>query len=279
LSLRVAGEGRFTGERGRTIFTRSWAPEAGARGVVVLAHGFGEHSGRYEHVASRLVDEGFAVSALDHHGHGRSAGGRARISFADAVADLDRLVDAALEAAGQGLPVFMLGHSMGGAIALRYAMEHGERLRGLVVSGPLAEVEGRTLVKAVGRVLGALAPNLPLARLDPALVSRDAAVVAAYETDSLVHHQPVPAGTVSEFLRHADSLPDDLARVKVPTLILYGTADQLCAPSGSAMVAQRIGSAEVKTIPYEGLYHEILNEPERGRVLDDLVAWLNGRLA
>jgi alpha-beta hydrolase superfamily lysophospholipase len=275
--LTAASGGTFAGARGCAIAWRSWGSLEHPRGVIVIAHGFGEHSGRYEHVADRLVAEGFAVFALDHHGHGRSCGERARIAFADAVADLDRMVDLAAEE-HPGAGMFLLGHSMGGAIALRYAAAHGDRLQGLIVSGPLAEVEGRTAVKLVGRVLGRLAPRMPLASLDPGLVSRDPAVVAAYQADPLVHHRPIPAGTVAEFLRHADSLPQELARVRVPVLIVWGTADGLCAPSGSAMVSEQIGSSDVTTIPYEGLYHEVLNEPERERVLADIVGWLQARV-
>lgn len=267
----------FTGAQGRTISWRTWEDDqAQARGVVVIAHGFGDHSARYEHVAERLVREGYAVYALDHHGHGRSDGRRGRISFADAVEDINRLVDLA---AGQhpDRPVFVLGHSMGGSLALRYALAHGSRLTGLIVSGPLVQVEGRPAAKLLGRLLGAVAPNLPVARLDPNLISRDPEVVHAYVEDPLVHHDPIPAGTVSEFLRYAETLPEDVPGIAVPTLLLYGTADRLCDPRGAELVAERIGATDLTSIPYEGLHHEILNEPEREQVLDDLIGWLTTR--
>ena len=266
--------GSFPGARGRRISWRDYELEgAPARGVVVIAHGFGEHSGRYEHVAERLQREEYAVYALDHHGHGKSEGTRGRISFADAVSDLDRLFDLAAER-HPDQPVFLLGHSMGGALALRYALAHGERLTGLILSGPLVQVEGRTAARLMGRFLGVVAPNLPVARLDPNLVSRDPAVVRAYVEDPLVFHKPLPAGTVSEFLRHAATLPGDVPGITVPTLLMYGTADGLCDPRGAVLVSERIGASDLTTIPYEGLYHEILNEPERERVVDDLAAWL-----
>ncbi|HWD64461.1 MAG TPA: lysophospholipase [Solirubrobacteraceae bacterium] len=262
----------FAGARGRTIHWTRWAP-ASPTGVTVIVHGFGEHSGRYEHVAERLVREDWAVFALDHHGHGRSEGPRGRISFPDAVADLDRLLDLAAER-HPDLPVFLLGHSMGGALALRYTLDHADRLSGLILSGPLVQVEGRGAAKLLGRGLGRLAPNLPLARLDPNLVSRDPEVVAAYVADPLVFHQPLPAGTVAEFLRYAATLPGEVDRVRLPTLLMYGTEDGLCAPQGAVLVSQRIGASDLTTTPYEGLYHEILNEPEQDRVLDDVCGWL-----
>ena len=266
-------DGTFTGVRGREIVWHRWAPDGDPAAVVVIAHGFGEHSGRYDHVARRLAREGLIVYALDHHGHGRSAGTRARISLGDAVDDLDQLVGLTQEL-HSGLETFLLGHSMGGAISLRYAMAHQQRLTGLILSGPLAAIDGRGGAKAVGKLLGAVLPGLPVTKIDPAQVSRDPAVVEAYASDPLVFHGAVPAGTVAEFLRHVDSLPDDVGAITVPTLLLYGTADTLAAPAGAVMVAERIGSSDLTTTPYEGLYHEILNEPEQEAVLDDICAWI-----
>src|SRR5262249_49339175 len=125
--------GSFDGVLGRRIFWRSWTPDgAPARAVIVLVHGLGEHSGRYDHVVARLVGEGYAVHTVDHRGHGRSDGHRAFIEDMDnVVADVDTLVDRAV-AAQPGAPVYMLGHSMGGLIGLRYALAHQERLAGLI---------------------------------------------------------------------------------------------------------------------------------------------------
>ena len=162
--------------------------------MVVIAHGAGEHSGRYTHVAQRLVDEGYAVYAIEHRGHGRSQGPRALIDRIDnAVADLDRLVPLASDA-HPGAPVFLLGHSMGGTIALSYALAHQERLAGLVLSGPLAALEAVPAADAdrpPGRCRS-LAPRTPLIAIDSSLVSRDPAVVSDYRSDPLVHHGKLP---------------------------------------------------------------------------------------
>lgn len=270
-------EASFAGARGRRIAWREWPAATDAAAVIVISHGFGEHSGRYEHVGERLARDGYAVYALDHHGHGTSEGARARIDFQDAVADLDQLIDLA-KARHAGRSIFLLGHSMGGAIALRYALAHQERLAGLILSGPLVQVEGRTGAKLLGRLLGRVAPGLPLAKLDPELVSRDPSVVKAYVDDPLVHHQPVPAGTVAEFLRYAATLPDAVATITLPTLLVYGTADGLCAPEGSVLLAERIGSEDLTVSAQDGLYHEVLNEPERDRVLDEISGWVGARL-
>jgi lysophospholipase len=272
--------GSLRGVLGRRIFWRSWNPEsAPTRAVIILVHGLGEHSGRYDHVAARLVGEGYAVHAADHRGHGRSDGPRALIEDMDnVVADVDTLVDRAL-AAEPGEPVFMLGHSMGGLIALRYALAHQERLAGLILSAPLAQLDAVPRpVELVGRALSVIAPRAPLIAIDPTLVSRDPAVVQAYRSDPLVHHGKVPARTAVQLADTVQRFPATVGAITVPTLILYGTADGLCPPAGSVMLTERIGAADTTAKAYEGLFHEILNEPERETVLEDIVGWLGARV-
>jgi acylglycerol lipase len=243
-----------------------------------VAHGASEHSGRYAHVAARLVAEGYAVCAIEHRGHGRSAGPRALIDRMDnAVADLDSLVTLAGGAAGS---VFLIGHSMGGTVALAYALRHQDRLRGLILSGPLAALEAAPPhMRLAARVLSALTPRLPLVDVDASLICRDPAVVQAYEADPLVYHGKLPVRTVAELARSIEGFPDAVGAITVPTLIMYGTADRLCPPEGSLMLSERIGATDKTLLAYDGLYHEVFNEPEQERVLDDLCAWLAARVA
>ena len=274
-------EAYFSGIGGRRLLRRAWTParEADARAVVVIAHGAGEHSGRYQHVAARLVDEGFAVYALDHRGHGRSEGPRALIErLRYAVSDLDAVV---VDALGRhpGTPLFLLGHSMGGTLGLCYALRRQERLAGLLLSGPLAALEAAPAWMRMGsRVLSGITPRLPLVSIDASLISRDPAVVQAYVADPLVYHGRLPARTVAELARAVDAFPVAVRSITVPTLIMYGTADGLCPPRGSVMLGEEIGAADKTVIAYEGVYHEILNEPERERVLGDVGAWLGNRV-
>jgi acylglycerol lipase len=258
-------EGQLTGVGGVHLFRQTWLPEGEARGVVVIAHGAGEHSGRYEHVAARLNAEGYAVYALDHRGHGRSDGPRALIDRMDhAVADLDALVVLA-SAEHAGTKTFLLGHQ--------------DRLAGLALSAPLAALDAASPAQRIAaKVLSALAPRLPVIAVDPSLVSRDPAVVQAYVDDPLVHHGKLPARTIAELADAVASFPDGVGSITIPTLIMYGTADQLCPPAGSVMVSERTGSPDVIVKSYDGLYHEILNEPEQQQVMDDLVGWLNARV-
>ena len=276
----ISDEGSFRGVRSRKIVWRGWSPagEEPVNGVVTLAHGYGEHSGRYAHVASRLTDAGYAVYAPDHNGHGRSGGKLGRVSLAAAIADLHQMIVTVSKARHPDAPQFLLGHSMGGAIALRYASLHQELLTGLVVSAPLAALDGGAALKAVGKLLGVIAPGAPLGRVDPRLVSRNQAVVDAYIADPLNYHGAIPARVAREFLLCTEALPREVQGIKVPTLLLWGTADRLCPPRGAEAVAANIGSGDFTKMAYPGLFHEILNEPERDQVLDEIVAWLGAHL-
>jgi alpha-beta hydrolase superfamily lysophospholipase len=274
-------EGSFRGTRGRRITWQSWSPagDQPLKGVVTIAHGYGEHIGRYQHVARRLNEAGFVVYGPDHHGHGNSGGKRGRVTLQAAVADLDQLIVMISRGRNPDLPQFLSGHSMGGAIALRYAMAHQNRLTGLAVSAPLAAVEGGRALLMFGRALGSVLPGAPVSKVDPRLVSRDHAVVKDYIADPLNHHGPVPAGVARQFIVHASTLARDVRRITLPTLLMWGTADRLCPPEGSELVAANIGSTDLTVKRYEGLFHEIMNEPERAAVLDDLVGWLSAHLA
>ena len=274
--LAVKQNGTFVGTRGRRIFWQSWSPagDQRSRAAVVIAHGYAEHSGRYEFVAQRLTHAGYTAFALDHHGHGRSEGRRAQIVLADAVADLDQLVSV-VTGDGVAVPAFLLGHSLGGAIALRYALAHQRRLTGMVLTGPLAAIDEPAALTPLVKVLARIAPGLPVTKLDTSLVSRDPAVLESYRTDPLVYHRPVPAVTAYEMLVHVKTLAEEAPAITLPTLLLYGGADGLCPVRGAEMLSARLGSTDLTTRSYEGLFHEILNEPERATVIRDIVRWLD----
>ncbi len=273
-------EDRFEGAGGVEIYWQAWLPAGAVRAVVLLAHGASEHGGRYAWVGEQLAGRGYALYALDHRGHGRSGGTRAVIDRLErAVSDIETL---RARASGRhpGAPVFLLGHSMGGCLALAYALRHQDRLDGLALSGAVAAVETASPVERVlGAVLSAVAPAVGVFEVDPKLVSRDPEVVRDYEQDPLNHHGKLPARTVAEITREVRGFHDRVPELRLPLLVMYGTADDLVVPDGSVMVHERAGSEDKRIIPYEGLYHEILNEPERGRVVEDLVAWLDQHMA
>jgi acylglycerol lipase len=272
-------DGRFRGERGLELYWQAWLPEgAPPRAVVVLAHGASEHSGRYAWTGEQLAERGYALYAIDHRGHGKSEGGRAVIDrMSNAVEDLHTLVELA-RAANPGLPVVLLGHSMGGAVALSYTLAHEDALDALVLSAPLAALEAASPVQRVaGRVLSVVAPSLGVVAIDSTAVSRDPQVVADYEADPLNYHGKLPARTVAELTSAINGYPDAVTRFRLPLLAMHGTADRLTPIAGSEMVVERAGSQDKTLKRYDGLYHELLNEPERQQVLDDIADWLDAR--
>lgn len=271
--------GELRGAGGLTLFTRTWPAAGEPRALVALAHGAGEHSGRYAHVAARLTTERFAVHSLDHRGHGRSEGRRAYIDrVANAVADLDQVVVRARDQ-HPGVPLFLIGHSMGGLLALSYALRHQERLDGLLLSAPLAALEAASpVMRGAGRLLSALAPALGIFGVEPERVSRDPDVVRAYVEDPLVHHGKLPARSIGEFTTAVDHFPSQVPQLTLPLLVMHGTGDRIVPVAASLMVHDGAGSEDKQLELYEGLYHEILNEPEQGQVMDDIVGWVEARL-
>lgn len=276
----VHQEGELAGARGQQIYWQAWLPSEEPRAVVVLAHGVSEHSGRYAWVGERMTERGLALYAPDHRGHGRSTGARAVLDrMARAVSDLDRVVDVAV-AAHPDKKLFLLGHSMGGALSLSYAFEHQDRLDGLILSAPAAKLGAAPLpVRVVGRVLSTVAPKAGVFTIDSSAISRDPEIVRLYDTDPLNFHGKLPARTIGELSDAIGSFPERVEGLTVPLLTMHGSADRVTPPEGSEMILERAGSKDKSIIRYPGLYHELLNEPERQQVLDDIVAWIDARLA
>ncbi|HYD04090.1 MAG TPA: alpha/beta hydrolase [Reyranella sp.] len=269
----------LTGRGGVALAARAWLPAGAARDVIVIAHGYAEHSGRYANVVDRLVPLGYAVYALDHRGHGRSGGHRGMIGrMAWVVEDLHGLVAQARNENG-GRRVKLLGHSMGGAVATGYAQRYPEDLSGLILSGPAIGGMPSGFQRALLRALSAVAPKLGTVELPAEAICRDPAVVTAYRHDPLVTIGKVPARTVGEMASAANAYLAQAPAMTVPVLIQHGSQDLLIPPEGNRAIYAAIGSEDKTIETYEGLYHEIYNEPERESVLDDLVAWLEAHPA
>ena len=266
---------------GMALVRRDW-PSADARGTIVIVHGLGEHIGRYAHVAARLNANRWSVVGYDQRGHGASPGERGRIAAADdLLADLAAVVDAVrAEAPG---PLVLLGHSLGGLVVARFIAGALESPRppwqrdvdALVLSSPALAIGMTGAKRALLATLEALTPNLGIGNgLDATGISRDAAVVAAYRADPLVHDRIAPR--LVRFL--ADAGPAVLAlapRWQVPTLLLYAGSDRLVVPAGSVAFAAAAPAVVVTARPFASLFHEIFNEPEQDEVLGVLTAWLD----
>lgn len=261
-------------------YWQGWRPEGDVRAVVVVAHGAGEHSGRYRHVVDRLVPEGYALYAVDHRGHGHSPGTRAQIgSVRLVVEDLDRLVDHA-RTEHPGDKLFLLGHSMGGMVAVAYGILNQEKLDGLVLSAPLAALDPPPLPqRLLIRVLSRFAPDAGAIQVGADKVSRDPDEVAAYERDPLNHHGKLPVRTVQEMFDTIARFEADCPKLTLPLLVMIGTEDALVLPAGAQMVHDRAGSTDKTIHAYDGFFHEIFNEPagDRDRPLNDLAEWLSER--
>lgn len=270
------GTDTFSTSDGLTLWRQWWLPDGEPSLVVLLLHGLGEHSGRYEHVATALAQAGYAVHAVDHRGHGRSEGPRAYVRNYDElmrdVATFRQLV----EAQHPAVPMVVLGHSMGANLAVGHVLDHQRGLDGLAVSGA-ALAPGASLkpvmIKAA-KLLGRFVPKLRPDKLDAGAISRDPAVVARYRNDRLVYTGRISAGIAGALLVAMERFPPRYPELRLPILILHGTADALADVNGSHRLEAGAVNATVTSHYYDGLYHEVFNEPEQDRVIADLLAWL-----
>lgn len=272
----------FPGAGGVQLYRRSWVPASGTRAVVAIVHGYAEHSGRYDWTGERLAEAGFAVHAYDLRGHGRSEGPRVLVrSFKEHLDDLERFVQF-VRTTAPGHPVFLLGHSMGGNIAALYTTVRIPDLAGVVLSGPAVmplPLPQRILLAGISAI-ARVGPSLPAIRPLPATsVSRDPAVTAAYGSDPLVYRGRMPAGTLAALARSIQRIHRNAGDFRLPVLFVHGTEDALIPAEASRRLHDAVGSADRTLKLYEGLAHEVLNEPEKPQVLADIVAWMEQRLA
>jgi alpha-beta hydrolase superfamily lysophospholipase len=265
-------EGAQPSSTGEPIFVRRWQPAGEARGAVVIAHGLFEHSGRYLHVAGRLVNKGYQVWALDHYGHGRSAGPRGALRHDDQyLDDLGLIIAQATQADGQ--KPALLGHSMGGAIAARYAVRHPQALAGLVLSAPALGVHASPPVVFFGRLASHLFPSatMPSGLRGPA--THNPAWEAWKQVDPLQHNRLTLR--LARFIVEAGAE----ARAKagnlcIPVLLLLAGEDTYVDNRGAHDFFARLPAGVGALREYAGFYHELFNEVERDRPLADLEAWL-----
>jgi alpha-beta hydrolase superfamily lysophospholipase len=276
-------ERSFDGVEGVRIVYDVWTPaDIGStpRGVVILAHGLGEHARRYDHVVARFGREGLTTYALDHRGHGRSGGKRVLVKdISEYTNDFATLVGIAARE-HPGATRIVLGHSMGGGIVFAYGVEHPDDYDLMVLSGPAVAAQNAVspLLGRVAKVMGVIAPGLPLQALDADAISRDPAVVDAYNNDPLVYHGKIPGGVARVLLLVGETMPQRAPSLTAPLLVVHGSDDRLILAEGSRQLVAAVGSADVELKIYPGLYHEVFNEPEQQQVLDGVVSWINARL-
>ncbi|MCF7808408.1 MAG: lysophospholipase [Candidatus Marinimicrobia bacterium] len=264
---------------GFSLYECSWLLDE-PKGIVLICHGIAEHCGRYDHVARSLCEAGYGVVAFDLRGHGKSSGKRNYVdSFSDYLDDLGEVLDR-LKKTYPGIPVFLMGHSMGGGIVTLFAMERHPDVKGLLLSAPSAKVSDdlSPLLQKISGILSALAPKLPAIKLDNSFISKDPKVREAYDSDPLNYRKGILARTGAEVLKSTKQISEGCNAIEEPILIMHGTEDKLADMSGSEMLYEKVASKDKTLKRYEGLYHEILNEPEQDIVKADIIQWLDDHI-
>ncbi len=269
--------GTFIGKSGVEIFFQVWnVPNP--KGLLVIAHGLGEHSSRYDNLINALDGKGISVYALDHRGFGRSGGKKGHVdSFMDYIYDLKIFVNM-IKDRQPGKPLTLLGHSMGGVVACKYALTHPADLDALVLSGPafMASVKVPAWKSKLAGFLSSKMPSLSMSSgLDSNAISRDKDVVRTYDEDPLVHDKVTPR-FFTEFMNTAEECLNRVSELKMPLLLFHGTEDQLADFNSSKITYERAQSKDKELYLFENLYHETMNEPEKDRkkVLDQVSKWI-----
>ena len=270
----------ITTPHGATLALRDWPLPEGAlpHALVLIVHGLGEHSGRYETVAQQLNGWGFAVRSFDLCGHGLSSGAPGSLPDENRLLDdLATVIDRSRAAVAPGLPIVLLGHSLGGLIAARFVSLKLRAVEGLVLSSPALDPGLNAFQKLLLATLPKIAPNLRVGNgLDASYLSHDPAVVAAYRADPLVHDRI--CARLALFIATAGAQTCALARHwTVPTLLIYAGQDRLVSPKGSRAFAAQAPASVLTSQCFEDLYHEIFNELDPAPVFGALQQWLAQR--
>ena len=267
--------GTFTTQDGLSLFTKAWTPDGEPERSLLIVHGLGEHSGRWDHVARFFVERGYAVAAFDLRGHGESEGTRAYAgAFNDFVDDVQGIVESGL--VRTDLPWVLYGHSLGGLIGTYYLAEDRPHPAAGILSGPALDADVPGALRVAAQLLGRITPKLALANsIQGEQLSRDEAVGEAYFADPLVYTKATTRLGMEMFAAQ-DRVHDVIGAIDTPTLVIHGGDDSLVPPSASAPLAA-VDSVERKVYP--GLRHEMHNEPEQVQVLSEIAAWLDATLA
>jgi len=267
----------FTTPDDLEIHTEAWLPPGEAKAVVVLIHGAAEHIGRYAHVAGKLTGAGYAVYGYDMRGHGKSDGKRGYFrTFEDPINDLAQYIDLIRQTQADK-KLFVFAHSMGAVVALGYILRENVEIDGLVTSGvPLTMDESvpNFLISAV-RTINQVAPDAPLVSLDVTGMSRDPAVLATWTTDPHVNLTLLRVRTTLGILGTVRHIRANLADITLPIFIIHGGGDRIVDSSGSQALYDGVAAEDKSLKIYPELYHEVVNEPERDMVLNDILNWLD----
>jgi alpha-beta hydrolase superfamily lysophospholipase len=273
-------DGHFKGVGNANIYYQAWLPDGNIKAILFLVHGLGEYCGRFTNHVNHFVPLGYAIYGLDHLGHGKSDGEREVIErFADYTEPLTRYYQM-VNGRHPGKPVFIFGHSMGGLITCSYLIEHQAEFKGAILSAPAIKVSDSIsqFTITLGKIFSRIAPKAGVISLDPSAISRDPGVVEAYINDPLIFHGRTPARLAAEILKAMMRVSAQAEKITLPLIIVQGSKDKIVDPQGSHMLYNKAGSTDKTLKVYEGLYHEIHNEPERSIMFKDVEDWLAARV-
>lgn len=271
----------FTWQNGKgiTLFAEDWKPQAEIRAVVALVHGLGEHIGRYKQVAAALNDAGIALIGFDLPGHGQSSGARGHASFNGILNDIDHLLEEAAQRY-PGKPRFLYGHSMGGALALYYGLKRRPNVQGMIVSAPglATGVPVPSSKLFMAKVLSMVAPSITMDNgLDLNYLSHSQELIRAYKADPLVHPR-ISARLGNDLLSTGSWILEHAGEFPTPLLLMQGAGDRIVSVTYNSLFAKAAPPEKITFKLWEGLYHEVHNEPEQQEVLKYVIKWINTQL-
>lgn len=272
--------GTFTGFDGTEIFYQCWLPRQKPKGALVIVHGLGEHSGRYMNLVNHFEPLGFSIYGMDHFGHGRSGGRPLFVPQFDIYTEtLDMFVKKVKEWEPD-VPLFLVGHSMGGLIAAAYLLDHQKKIEGTVLSGPAVKIPDHInpVSRTAAKLLSRIVPKIGISGLRAEHISRDRQVVNGYIKDPLVHNGKVTARLGEQLLAAISRVNRQAKKISLPLLIMHGESDLLADIEGSRQFFNAVSSTDKKLITWPDRYHEIFNDPGYEAVFSNMEAWITKRI-
>jgi lysophospholipase len=274
-------EAEILNHRNAAIRTYSWKPSKTNGAAIIFVHGYAEYGGRYKQTASFFAEQGYSVFSFDHHGHGNSYGKPGLVtSWNQLVEDASLAIEHFISINPEIHSWFILGHSMGGGIATFLAKKYGDTLQGALFSAPMIDqaTQAPALVIATGKLIAKFLPSLGIIPFDQSAQSRDPDVLKAFYQDHLNYKGRLRAGTgfqLLEMIKEIDTLP---SQISVPVWIGHSSIDRLTSFEASKRFFNRLASTDKTFKKYDGLFHEIMNEPEKRIVLQDMLIWMQKRV-
>jgi acylglycerol lipase len=268
--------GNFIGVRNSSNYYQAWLPEGDDKAIILIVHGVGEYCGRYINLVDHFVPLGYAVYGFDHIGHGKSSGEREFIKRFEDFTEPVQIFYEMIEDRYPGKSIFIYGHSLGALITLFHLLDHQASFKGAIISAPPVKIPENIsqLTISLGKVLSAVAPRTGILALDTSSLSHDPEIVAAYNNDPLVFHGKITACISAGMLRAMIRVNNEGSKISLPLFILQGSADRIVDPSGAKLLYDKVSSKNKILKIYEGLFHEVHNEPERLTMFNDLSTWL-----